>query len=323
MGGGFGGGSGGGRRSRGGGGGGMPNMGGFENMFGGGGMPNMGGFGGGGGGQQQQRQQQQRKKEPPVLKDDPSGVAPLGKAKFPDARSKHPWLILFYDKDAFDEDTTTKKYVSLAKKVSEGVLKKAKNVKNNMIFKVGAVDCNGDVLRFCKQKLGKGVEVPSFATVFNGSVNVVTDEDVLWNAKKLHDHTIDSLLKIEGLVVNVNSLQHVQQRLLNSSPTPGHPSIAILLLTDKYETSSLYASLAYRHRHDGFAAFGESRGSNLQLAKQFSVKKYPQLVALIGSEENVEQYDGTSFDSASLDKWIDGLYWKHFKKSSSSRRKRA
>jgi len=309
FGGGGGGFGGGGSRSRGGGGaGGFP----FEQMF--------GGMGGGGmGGQQGQRRQQQQQQAPPIFKkDDPSGVVPLGKAKFPDAKSKHAWLLLFYDKDN-QQDATTQKYVSLAKQLSEVVLKKAKNAKNGMVFKVGAIDCSGEAMKFCQKKLGKNNDLPSFATVLNGSVNVVTDTETLKNAKSLHDHTTESLIKLEGLIVNVNSVQHVQSRILASSPTPGHPSIAILLLTDKYETSSLYASLAYRHRLDGFAAFGESRAKNLELAKKFQVKKYPQLIALIGSEEKVEQYQSEAMDGESLSKWLGKLSNKYFQKDTNRR----
>lgn len=307
----------------------------FENMFGGsgmggGGMPdmgdifgNMGGFGGGGGGGgRQQRRQQQQRKEPPVLKDDPSGVVPLGKAKFPDSKSKHPWLLLFYNKEKFDEDATTQQYVSIAKKISEGVLKKAKGSKNYMTFKVGAVDCSDAVAKkFCKSKLG-GDKVPSFATVLNGSVSVITDDDALRNAKQLHDYTTNSLINMDGLVINVNSKAHVQSRLLSTSSTPGHPSISILLLTDKYETSPLYASLAYRHRQDGFSAFGESRGSNVQMGKEYSVKKYPHLIALVNNEEIIK-YEGKSFDSENLSKWLNNLSKKYFKSSSSDSRRRS
>lgn len=310
----------GGSRSRGGGGaGGFPGMGGFEQMFQG-----MGGMGGAGmGGQQGQRRQQQQQQAPPPLfkKDDPSGVVPLGKAKFPDARAKHAWLLLFYDKNN-QQDGKTEKYASLAKQLSEVVLKKAKNAKNGMVFKVGAIDCSGDAMKFCQKKLGKNNDLPSFATVLNGSVNAVTDTEVLNNAKSLHDHTTDSLIKLENLIVNVNSVQHVQSRMLASSPTPGHPNISILLLTDKYETSPLYASLAYRHRQDGFAAFGESRAKNLELAKKFNVKKYPQLIALIGSEDKVERYESEAMDGESLSKWLDRLSTKYFKKDTNRRSRR-
>ncbi len=193
------------------------------------------------------------------------------------------------------------------------------------IQKVGAVDCSGDATGFCKSKLGKGVEPPAFATVFNGDVKVIDDNDTLRSVKKLHDHTTEALLGIENLIVNVNSVQHIQSRMLASSPPPGKTSVAVLLLTDKYETSPLYASLAYRHRRDGFAAFGESRAANLQMAKKFGVKKYPLLVALIGSDEKVERYSG-SLDAESLSTWLDSLSKKYITSkpsgSTSSRRKR-
>jgi hypothetical protein len=177
-------------------------------------------------------------------------------------------------------------------------------------------------MTFCQKKLGKNNDLPSFATVLNGSVNAVTDAEVLNNAKSLHDHTTDSLIKLEGLIVNVNSVQHVQSRMLASSATPGHPNISILLLTDKYETSPIYASLAYRHRQDGFAAFGESRAKNLELAKKFKVKKYPQLIALIGSEDKVERYESEAIDGESLSKWLDKLSNKYFKKDINRRSRR-
>merc|ERR1719410_1707088 len=191
----------------------------------------MGGMGGAGG-----HTPRQPKEVPPVFaKDDPSGVVTLGKAKFPGSSAKHAWLLLFYKKDA-QADKKTNEYVSLAKKLSDGVLKKAKGAKNEMIFKVGAVDCDGKALKFCQAKLGKDVQLPAFATVLNGRVDPVTEGNTR-NAKKLHDHTSDLLLQIEGLVLNVNSVHYIDSRLLASSATPNHPSIAILLFTDKYETS--------------------------------------------------------------------------------------
>jgi hypothetical protein len=128
---------------------------------------------------------------------------------------------------------------------------------------------------------------------------------------------------MEGLVINVNSVKHVQQRMLSTSATPSHPIVSILLLSDKYETSPIYAALSYNHRHDGFVAFGESRGSNAELAKEFGVKRYPTVLALIGTTPVADAYTGSSFDLLSLSKWVDGLQAKHFKRSSegaSSRR---
>jgi len=249
-------------------------------------------------------------------------VVPLGKPKFPTASSKYAWLLLFYDKDKAQRDRTTKQYVSLAKELSEVVLKKAKHVKNGVIFKVGAVDCSGKSLQFCQSKLDtQGLDLPVFATVLSGTVGIVDDNT---NTKTLHEYATRALLK-EGSIVNINSVQHIQSRLLAYSPTPGHPTVAIMLLSEKYEPSPLYASLAYRHRADGFASFGESRGKNLQLGRQFSVKTYPLLVALFGNEEKMERferYNGSSMDSESLSIWLNGLTKKHFKSQFKNNRKK-
>jgi hypothetical protein len=301
----------------------------FESMFGGGGggggasFGNM--FGGGDGGgqqktrqrrqQQQQKQQQQKPKPKEVFeKNDPSGVAVLGRPKFPDSKAKNPWLILFYDKNQKD-DKTTQEYIAQAKQLSAGVLKKAKGDKNNMIYRIGAIDCSTEK-SFCKKRL-RDADFPRFAIVLNGDVQVVARTNSA-NAKKLHDYTTNTLKNMDGLVTNVNSARSIKERILSSSGTPGHPTVSIVLLTDKYETSPIYASLSYKHRHDGFTAFAESRGSNSELAKEYGVESYPTVLALIGSIPLVDQYAGSTFDLANLSKWVDGLGKKHFKNSSSS-----
>ncbi|KAL3804377.1 hypothetical protein HJC23_011305 [Cyclotella cryptica] len=313
----------------------MGGMGGFEKMFTGG-IPNMGGFSGGGfsnkggfpgggftgrgGGTQGQRDgQRSRKPEeaPPAFsKDDESGVVSLGERKFPDARSKHAWLIYFYDKNNVSRDPTTREYVAVAKQLSKTLLRKAKGKKDAMMFKVGAVDCSGNTNGFCESKLGSGVKVPTFAIVLNGKVDIIPEDDRLNDAKFFHDKTIEALLNMKGLLANINSIQHVKTRLLGSSPRPGQTTVAILLLTEKYDTSSMFRSLAYRHRRDGFV-FGESRAKNLQLGKEFNVssRPYPHLLAIIGNSEShvVERFDGESMDLDSLSRWTDAIGKKHFK----------
>merc|ERR1711982_224787 len=286
-------------------------------MFGGGGQQKQSR----GHGQQRGRGQQRKTKPspareaPPVFeKNDPTtGVVPLGKGKFPDDKSNFPWLMLFYNREAAEGDHETQRLVQLAKQLSRKVLEKAKGAKNGMVFKIGAVDCSGDAaLKFCQSKVGKETLLPSFATVLNGSIDVVNDKKALLQTKKLHDYVTDKLLNIDNLIVNCNSMEHIKTRLLGALPTRGHPNIAIMLFTNKHETSPLYASLAYRHRHDGFVAFGESRGSNLVLGKKFGVKKYPMLLALINDERTAEKYEG-SLNGESLSSWLDSLSMKHMK----------
>lgn len=276
----------------------------FGNMFGGG-----GGFGGG-----HQQQQRQQNTQPVFPKD--GTVVPLGKPKFPDTKAKNAWLILFYDKTKAQRGSSTEQHISHAFHLAEGLLKKAKS-KNGMIFKVGAVECSTEK-SFCEKKLGKDVDLPRFATVLNGRVQPV-NRATATSPKKLHDHTTQAMRGVDGLVINVNSMKHIQERLLSASGTPGHPTVSILLLSDKYETSPIYASLSYKHRHDGFVAFGESRGSNSAISKEFpNFKEYPTLLALIGNTPLVDEYTGSSFDLESLSKWIERLASKHLKKSSSA-----
>jgi hypothetical protein len=82
-------------------------VGGFANLFGGGGF-------GGGGASGRKRQQPIRQPTKIFNKDDPSGVVPLGRPKFPDAKSKHAWLILFYDTKGKDSKIM-QQYISTAK----------------------------------------------------------------------------------------------------------------------------------------------------------------------------------------------------------------
>ena len=97
----------------------------------------------------------------------------------------------------------------------------------------------------------------------------------------------------------------------------------MLLLTSKFESSLLWASLTYKYRD--IVALGESRGSNLQMAKFFSVKKYPMIVAVAeddpadvvekkvkrgGAEKNgfkiLEVYKG-EVEKGSIESWIDEI----------------
>ena len=315
----------------------------FDEMFGGAGRNKKNR---GGNQQQKQRQQQQRQQQqeqqrrraqeevkeqqkrrppeppreevPPIFeKYNDAGVVPLGRSRYPDSQSKHAWLVFFYSKESVKEKEQSQILVDLVNKLSTKVLEKAKGNKDAMTFKVGAVDCYGmDEVNFCKSKLGDKATIPAFATVLNGNTQVVEDKKALVTIKKLHDHVTSKILAMDGLVINVNSMPHIQNRLLGSSSTVGHPKIAIILFTDKYETSPLYASLAYRHRHDGFAAFGESRGSNVVLGREFSIKRYPSLIALIDEENEdlwAEPYEGKTMDGGSLSKWLRSLAETHFK----------
>jgi len=274
------------------GGGGSFNFGGFG---GGGGGFGGGGFGGGGfGGGGRQVEELFPTRDSPVSR--------LGKTKFPDSKAKHFWLVTFYSNESQE-----------CAQIAPEVKKLAKGLKGTI--KVGAVNCDKE-RAFCQRQGAK--ELPSFAFVNNGEVEYYTDDNGV-SSKSLHEFAMSKLPY--NLIQNVNNIAHVQQRLLQD--TKKRP--AILLLTDKYETSALYVSLAYEFR-DKFI-FGESRAKNLALSKEFGVKKYPLLLALFptstkknGTDKpDIVKYDGP-IKSEKISNWINKVYSDKTKKKSRSRR---
>merc|ERR1711862_51500 len=183
-------------------------------------------------------------------------------------------------------------------------------------IKVGAVNCDKEK-SFCQRKGINANDTPSFAFVnIDGTLDFYSSSasNKSPNAKKLHEFSMSKLPY--HLIQNVNNIAHIQQRLLQGTK---NNKPAILLLTDKYDTSALYVSLAYEFR-DKFT-FGESRAKNLALSKEFSVKKYPLLLALFPnkgvitannnnngvSKPEVVKYDGP-IKGEKISKWINNIY---------------
>lgn len=241
-------------------------------------------------------------------------ISRLGKSKFPDASSKHLWFIVFYR----NEDTASQQ-------VKPNIVKVAEVFKNTV--KVGAINCGKNFAeeRFCQSKFGSGWDVPGFALIIDGRVipyNTSSDTSTLPSSKSLHEFIMENIPF--NLVHNVNRMDQLNIRLIEPiCTTTGKQRInklgSIFLLSDKFETSALYASLAYSYRNKFL--FGESRAKNLLLAKEFGVKKYPMIVALIPHCENItvpsplkEQYQIIKYDGDikgnHISKWIDGLIQK-------------
>jgi len=217
--------------------------------------------------------------------------------------SKHIWLVVFYSNQA-----------PACAKAKPHVEKLAEKVKDS--FKVGAVDCASKEreAKFCMD-MGVDMEsLPAFAMVIGGKLEFYFDDSEdennpqLPTAKGLHEFAIDHMPK--SLVHNINHVEQAKERLLSKQNSSG----AVLLLTDKYETAPLYYSLAYHYRQNFI--FGESRAKNLKLVKEFGVKKYPLLVAIVpkgkGEESYSDTHDLVRFTSRELKgdpiiKWLDGV----------------
>jgi hypothetical protein len=157
-------------------------------------------------------------------------------------------------------------------------------------------------------------DLPLFVFVIDGELKLLKDEEVSASSlgpKFLHDLVIENLP--QHLIQNINNLPQIDDRLLGNGKVG-----AVLLLTDKYETSSMYSSLAYQFRH-GSLTFGESRAKNLKLAQTFGVKKYPTLVALVpntvsgnqgtpyNDKHKVLSFAGDVRNKEDIVRWIEGV----------------
>lgn len=226
----------------------------------------------------QQGSRRQRQGPPPELFPKGEGdVTKLGSPKFPDSKSKHLWLVIFYRND-----------VSECADVKPQVERLAEKMKGS--YKVGAINCslNAKEEAFCSKK--KTGDLPAFGFVVDGKVTLFeADEDdpPLPSASDLHDFALENMPK--KLVKNINSLSQIDDRLFEPLRSKKQFTGGVLLLTDKYETSAMYYSLAYQFR--GSLVFGESRAKNLALSKHFGVKKYPRLVVFVPKGSGEISYD--------------------------------
>jgi hypothetical protein len=132
--------------------------------------------------------------------------------------------------------------------------------------------------------------------------------------KALYDFAIEKM-PFE-LVQMINHPSMVNERLLQVAKKEKKAG-AILLLTDKYETSPKYAALAYQFR-DTFK-FGESRAKTLSMAQHYGIKKYPVLIAYVQNQKG--EYDMKQLNdlkNKDLGKWVEDLLPKKKKTQRSS-----
>lgn len=320
----------------GGGGGGGGGAGGFENMFSGMFGDMFGGGDGRGGHQkqnarkQQQKQQQQRpsslfsKKEIANSKN----LILLSHKNFPTAISKSFYVVFF----STMQDRNAKAH-------KEIVLELAEKIQN--FARIGILDCDNDSnKKFCGTKT-KG-RVGNVVGVIGRGGELKLIEGAILNVKgKGIYEKLKEEIDIDEIINVVNRLENVRPKLLQNignkdtlmskvekmwkkeTNKSNNRNIGVLLLTSKFESSLLWASLTYKYRD--IVALGESRGSNLQMAKFFSVKKYPMIVAVAeddpadvvekkvkrgGAEKNgfkiLEVYKG-EVEKGSIESWIDEI----------------
>ena len=253
------------------------------NAFTGGRFGSGGNFGGG------------RQRPPDVFSTTRSYVAKLGKPKFPDAKSRHIWLILFYSPHDGQ---------------SPGIGPELENVAKKAAFKVGGVDCSHPREEdWCNDLVVDQYDLPVLALAVHGKLTVFNKDNSLEKvtAKGLYEWTTENLPY--DAIQNVNHLSHLQDRLWKS--TTNKP--AVLLLSENYDPSSLFCILGYQFRSE--FVFGESRAKNLPLAKEFGVKKYPLLISFFPKGKGDERYNDEwdlvrysgSVKADEIEKWLTGL----------------
>ena len=267
-----------------------------------------GAFGGAGGGGRQQRRQQQG--PPDLFPRGESKVVKLGKPKFPDEKAKHLWFVMFYDPHSKTSQDSASAMEALAAKAT---------------YKVGAVDCSHPREEsFCVDMLGDDHGLPEFGLVVDGMIRRYEGGVNDLSGKDLYEFAMDQMPK--EIIQNINHVSHVPERLWNQHGGSSFPSI--LLLSEKYETSALYYTLAYQFRSQ--FVFGESRAKNLALAREFGVKKYPLLLAFVpkgkGDESYNEEWDLLRYTGSvkpdPVQKWLTDVANRVKKTTSSDKRRR-
>ena len=283
---------------------------GFEQMFSGGGSSGRSS----GGRRGSSRQQQQAPELFP--KNDPSGIAPLGKAKFPDSKSKFIWVVTFYENGS--------KACSSIKPSLELFASKVKGT-----FKVGAVNCkrtDAD-MKFCRQHGLEVQSLPAFGVVVNGKLSMFKqggggNKGKAPSMKALHDFAVEKVPF--DLVEMINHPSIIDEKLLNSARQQKKVG-SILLLTDKFETSPKFGSLAYHYRE--YFVFGESRAKTLSMAQHFGIKKYPTLIAFVSKKgSKIDAHDVVRLEDAKgqdIGKWIESILSSSRSNSNSSQRRRS
>mmetsp|Transcript_6091 Transcript_6091/g.7076 ORF Transcript_6091/g.7076 Transcript_6091/m.7076 type:complete len:293 (+) Transcript_6091:3-881(+) len=277
----------------------------FGNMFGGGGGSGRGGSSGGG----------QRRPSPDLFpKNAPgSGVIPLGKAKFPDASSKYLWIIAFY-LNSSDKCQAMKGDFVKFEAAAKGT------------FKIGAMNCDRSPadLEFCKKHGMDTRHLPRFGIVVSGKLSLyeanseTNTKQSSPSMKAIHQFALEKVPF--DLVYMCNDPRWVKERLQDPARIQKKLG-SVLLLTDKYETSPKFASLAYQFRKHFI--FGESRAKTLSMVKYYNVKKYPTLIVFIpqtGNTNELTEFRLENIRSQDIGKWIDNIIVSNTPKKTRTRR---
>ena len=189
----------------------------------------------------------------------------LSSAKFPDAKSKHIYLIQYYS-------SADNRCISF-----KPMFIKAAKVLSDHGVRAAVVNCDHET-KLCKKKSVRSY--PFVQLLVEGTLTTMeTEGDALPTAKLMYDFVGE---KSPDSVVNLRLPQQVDDFI--SGPCSGRESswgACLVLFTAKFETPLLLKSIA--HQLKGNVAVGEVRGSNQALAKMFDVGDFPTVLMVCGA----------------------------------------
>jgi len=253
----------------------------FENFFGGGGgggggFNGFGPFGKGGPPQPQQRQQDLYGAQSPVHK--------LSSSKFPRKGANFVWLVEFYAP-----------WCGHCKRLAPTLEELAEKLKGTV--KVGAVNCEEESA-LCQQHQVHAY--PTLKLIMDGQIRPFSGD--AQSIKALHQFAVENLPST--YVINIRHMDGIRSFLANDCKAVPSSS-CVVLFTSKYETSAFYKALSFQFRQK--IAFGEVRGSNLQLSNNFNIGSYPTLLAFCYGDEHLQIKFSGDLNAEGIPSFLKGL----------------
>jgi curved DNA-binding protein CbpA len=273
----------------------------FRQFFGGG-MGGNPGAGAGGFTREQHHGMQQQDSDWFNLKSD--GVYPLSPNKFPNRHSTHIWLIQYYSPSHHHHSGPESGHGAAFKKTAE-------HLKTKYGIKTGAVNCDRHQ-NHCQEILHDQLgEVPALELRVHG-------ESVLFSNSDGGTKSFPSSKEILAFVSNklpstIINLRHSSQLtdLLQESKggrcASSKYGACIVYWSSRYETPLFLKTLS--HRYAQSAVIAESRGNNLDLAREYGVSSLPAFTLHCpGSvKETMVSYEGDLHDLERVREFIDNF----------------
>ena len=195
--------------------------------------------------------------------------------------------------------------------------------KSHLAYQVGALECtmykeDEDVCLDLLEENGMdGEEFPQIAMLVNGKYIFLDDDEFSEDLTAADYHKFAIRAMPDKLITQIKEDTHINGKLLKTrTSTADQP--ALLLLTDKTKTSTMYYSIVHNFRKQ--FVFGESRGGNTSVRRAVGTRTFPSLVAFTpagkirsagGAEAYNDYYDllvyTGSLTKEAIAEWLDKI----------------